>query len=128
MENMVICWGNCHCDCDVSPTLSTDLPVCPLPSYGPAVTSCGPDIVTAFVHKEAMVYHGIAYKQICTASPSLYHMWSILLGWESPDQFCQFFVSFFGFTDQFFMQQHSLKRSCHSGVMDCRLAVYRSQC
>ena len=61
-----------------------------------------------------MVYHDIAHKQICIASPYLYHVLSILVGWESPDQFHS--------------QQHSLKRSCHSAVMDSRLAVYRSQC
>ena len=79
MENKAICWRNCHCDCEVSPTLSTNTPVCPLPSYSPAVTSCSPDIVTVFVHKDAMVNHGIAHKQICIASPSLYHVWSIYI-------------------------------------------------
>ena len=60
-----------------------------------------------------MVYHGIAHKQICIASPSLY-VWSIPLGWERPDQFHS--------------EQRSLKRTCHSAVMDFRLAVYLSQC
>ena len=114
MENKAICWRNCHCDSEVSPTLSTNPPVCPLPSYSSAMTSCSPDIVTVFVHKDAMVYHGIAHKQICIASPSLYHVWSIPLGWERPDQFNS--------------EQHSLKRTCHSAVVDFRLAVYLSQC
>ena len=114
MENKAICWRNCHCDCEVSPTLSTNTPVCPLPSYSPAVTSCSPDIVTVFVHKDAMVNHGIAHKQICLASPSLYHVGSIPLGWERPDQFHS--------------EQHSLKRTCHSAVVYFRLAVYLSQC
>ena len=48
MENKAICWRNCHCDSEVSPTLSTNPPVCPLPSYSSAVTSCSPDIVTVF--------------------------------------------------------------------------------
>ena len=55
-----------------------------------------------------MVYNGIAHKRICIASPSLYHVCSIPIGWEGPDQF--------------HLEQHSLMRSCHSAVMDSRFS------
>ena len=71
MENKAIRWGNGHCYRDISPTLSTDLSVCPLSSSGSAVISRGPYIVNAFVHKDAMFYHSITHKPGCIVSACL---------------------------------------------------------
>ena len=117
MENKAICWRNCHCDSEVSPTLSTNPPVCPLPSYSSAVTSCSPDIVTVFNSSTNTLWFTTAQRINKFVQPArlcitcgLY----ISLGWERPDQFHS--------------EQHSIKRTCQSAVMDFRLAVYLSQC